>query len=165
MHSQHPATELPYPFALWYGTFIILLFSRGNFLSGDETDFGVRFLPRFWPGVLSWASHQALRTLFRVRSCGPQCFCMFSMMVAGCCRSQCIHDFSEAIECPDRECSNCLHQGWTVKFLYFHLSSIDEVERWIRSRAVSLQNVPGAIISNWGICVLTPTLFKTSKAM
>ena len=42
---------------------------RCNFISGDEADFGVGLLPRFWLGVFSWASHQGLSALFRVQSC------------------------------------------------------------------------------------------------
>ena len=187
MHSQHPATKLPYPFVLWWivhnficrskrngdgdrrkrcnwglwlsamlnlkeytnrhepiwlhpesaltmniidmlwiseRKFYLLLFSRGNFLSGDETDFGVRFLPRFWPGVLSWASHQALRTSFRVQSCLAHNVFVCSMMVAGCCHSQCVHDIfgsHKYVKCPGRECRTvpCHHLGWNVNSCIF----------------------------------------------
>ena len=103
--------------------FYLLLFSRGNFLSGDETDFGVRFLPRFWPGVLSWASHQALRTSFRVQSClAHNVFVCSLWWWQGVATPSLYMIFLEATdECPDRECSNCClsSPGLDCQFLYF----------------------------------------------
>jgi len=136
--------------------FYLLLFSRGNFLSGDETDFGVRFLPRFWPGVLSWASHQALRTSFTVQICLAHnvfvCSLWWWQGVATP-RPVCTWFFWKplmSVLIENAATVACLHLGWTVN------SCISfKLDRWSwkvnRSRAMSPLNVLRAIISNWGI--------------